>query len=75
MSRGSVNLSARVWLRRRLGQRIDEPMLAEVLAGSGADPLVYVCGPTLLVEAAADGLTNLGVPPGRIRTERFGPTT
>jgi ferredoxin-NADP reductase len=57
------------------GRRIDEPMLAEVLATSGADPLVYVCGPTLLVEAAADGLTNLGVPPARIRTERFGPTT
>jgi ferredoxin-NADP reductase len=57
------------------GRRIDEPMLAEVLATSGADPLVYICGPTLLVEAAADGLTNLGVPPARIRTERFGPTT
>jgi ferredoxin-NADP reductase len=56
-------------------RRIDEPMLAEVLAVAGADPLVYICGPTLLVEAAADGLTNLGVSPARIRTERFGPTT
>jgi ferredoxin-NADP reductase len=57
------------------GRRIDEPMQAEVLAGLGADSLVYVCGPTLLVEAAATGLANLGVPPARIRTERFGPTT
>ncbi len=56
-------------------RRIDEPMLAEVLATLGTDPLVYVCGPTLLVETAATGLTNLGVPPARIRTERFGPTT
>ena len=57
------------------GRRIDEPMLAEVLAGSHADPLVYICGPTLLVEAAATALTNRGVAPARIRTERFGPTT
>jgi ferredoxin-NADP reductase len=56
-------------------RRIDGPMLAEVLAALGTDPLVYVCGPTLLVEAAADGLINLGVAPARIRTERFGPTT
>jgi ferredoxin-NADP reductase len=56
-------------------RRIDEPMLAEVLAAAGPEPLVYVCGPTLLVEAAANGLAALGVPPGRIRTERFGPTT
>jgi ferredoxin-NADP reductase len=61
-----------------LARRIDEPMLAEVLervGGIGAEPLVYICGPTLLVESAASGLTNLGIPPARVRTERFGPTT
>lgn len=56
-------------------RRIDEPMLAEVLAQAGRDSLVYVCGPTLLVEAAASGLASLGLPAARIRTERFGPTT
>lgn len=55
-------------------RRIDQPMLAEVLAPLGGGPLAYVCGPTLLVEAAAAGLTNLGLEPARIRTERFGPT-
>lgn len=59
-------------------RRIDEPMLAAVLDGLGgvaSQPLAYVCGPTLLVEAAANGLTTLGLPPARIRTERFGPTS
>ena len=55
-------------------RRVDEPMLAEVLAALGPDPLVYACGPTLLVETVAAGLVNLGVPPDRIRTERFGPS-
>ena len=59
-------------------RRIDEPMLSAVLdrlGGAAAQPLAYVCGPTLLVEAAASGLTTLGLPPSRIRTERFGPTS
>jgi ferredoxin-NADP reductase len=56
-------------------RRIDGPMLAEVLADVAADPLVFVCGPTLLVEAVATALTGLGVAPARIKTERFGPTT
>ena len=55
-------------------RRIDQPMLADVLAPLGGQPLAYVCGPTLLVEAAAAGLTNLGMEPARVRTERFGPT-
>jgi ferredoxin-NADP reductase len=33
-----------------------------------------VCGPTAFVEAVADALVALGHEPGRIRTERFGPT-
>jgi ferredoxin-NADP reductase len=55
-------------------RRIDGPMLAEVRAALGPDPLAYICGPTLLVEAAANGLVEGGVPATRIRTERFGPT-
>jgi ferredoxin-NADP reductase len=59
-------------------RRIDEPMLVSIIdrvGGAGTEPLAYVCGPTLLVEAAANGLTRLGLPPARIRTERFGPTS
>jgi ferredoxin-NADP reductase len=56
-------------------RRIDREMLSEVLARVGSQPLAYICGPTLLVEAAANGLVELGVPAARIRTERFGPTT
>jgi ferredoxin-NADP reductase len=56
-------------------RRIDRPMLSEAIAAAGASPLVYICGPTLLVEAAANGLVELGVPPAQVRTERFGPTS
>lgn len=38
------------------------------------DPSCFVCGPTGFVEAVADILTALGHDPGRIKTERFGPT-
>ncbi|MEU1202168.1 ferredoxin reductase [Streptomyces sp. NPDC005813] len=38
------------------------------------EPAVYVCGPTGFVEHAADLLVDLGHDPGRIRTERFGPS-
>ncbi|WP_327287356.1 ferredoxin reductase [Streptomyces sp. NBC_01198] len=38
------------------------------------EPTVYVCGPTGFVEAAAVQLVAQGHDPGRIRTERFGPS-
>jgi len=57
------------------GRRIDRAMLAEAIAAAGSPPLVYICGPTLLVEAAANALVELGVPPPQVRTERFGPTS
>jgi ferredoxin-NADP reductase len=55
-------------------RRIDERMLAEVLEPLGATIRAYACGPTALVETVANGLVRLGLPPDRIRTERFGPT-
>lgn len=55
-------------------RRIDEAMLAEVAAPLGAGIRAYACGPTALVETVANGLVRLGLPPDRIRTERFGPT-
>jgi ferredoxin-NADP reductase len=56
-------------------RRIDRPMLTDAIAAAGTQPLAYICGPTLLVEAAANGLVELGVPPAQVRTERFGPTS
>jgi ferredoxin-NADP reductase len=55
-------------------RRIDERMLAEVVEPLGSTARTYVCGPTALVETAADALVHLGFPADRIRTERFGPT-
>jgi ferredoxin-NADP reductase len=56
------------------GRRIDQAMLADVLAGAGADPSVFACGPTPLVEVAATALVALGLAPSQVRTERFGPS-
>jgi ferredoxin-NADP reductase len=55
-------------------RRIDQELLDEVAWAPGERPLVYVCGPTGFVEAAASGLVALGHEPGRIKTERFGPS-
>jgi ferredoxin-NADP reductase len=55
-------------------RRIDERMLTEVRVPLGDAPLVFICGPTPLVEGAANGLVSTGVPAPRIRTERFGPS-
>lgn len=54
------------------GRRIDREMLVETGWPPGADPLVYVCGPTAFVETAAELLVGIGHDPARIRTERFG---
>jgi ferredoxin-NADP reductase len=56
------------------GRRIDERMLAEVLEPLGISAHAYLCGPTSLVETAANALVRLGLPPDRVRTERFGPS-
>jgi ferredoxin-NADP reductase len=55
-------------------RRIDSQMLREVAGPLGRSPRTYICGPTLLVEAAANGLVQIGVDAALIRTERFGPT-
>lgn len=53
-------------------------MIPADLTGAGwpaeFEPTCYVCGPTGFVESVADMLVALGHDPGRIRTERFGPT-
>jgi len=55
-------------------RRIDQPMLAEVSRPLGTAAVAFICGPTALVETAANALVQLGLPQERIRTERFGPT-
>jgi ferredoxin-NADP reductase len=54
--------------------RIDRDLLTEIAWPPEARPLVYVCGPSGFVEAAAQSLVDNGHSPDRIRTERFGPT-
>ncbi len=55
-------------------RRIDATMLAEVMRPFDRRARVYVCGPTLLVEAVANALVQMEYPIEQIRTERFGPT-
>jgi ferredoxin-NADP reductase len=54
--------------------RVDRDLLAEVAWPAHQRPLVYVCGPTAFVGAVAEALVEAGHEPGRIKTERFGPT-
>ena len=56
------------------GRRVDRELLDEVGWPAADDPLAYVCGPTAFVEAVASALVDSGLPPHRIKTERFGPT-
>jgi ferredoxin-NADP reductase len=55
-------------------RRIDGAMLGEVIKPFDKRARVYVCGPTLLVEAVANALVQMELPIEQIRTERFGPT-
>jgi ferredoxin-NADP reductase len=55
--------------------RIDRELLAGVAWPAGEQPLVFVCGPSGFVEAAAQALVDNGHATNRIRTERFGPTS
>jgi ferredoxin-NADP reductase len=55
-------------------RRIDRAILHEVAFPVEQTPLAYVCGPSALVESAANLLVELGYAPDRVKTERFGPT-
>jgi ferredoxin-NADP reductase len=55
-------------------RRIDTDMLRDVAWPAEQHPLMYICGPTPFVETAAASLVTLGHDPGRVKTERFGPT-
>jgi ferredoxin-NADP reductase len=51
--------------------RIDSALIASVLESMAT---AFVCGSNGFVEAASELLLEAGAEPGRIRTERFGPT-
>jgi ferredoxin-NADP reductase len=55
-------------------RRVDAALLGEVAWPADDGVRAFVCGPTSFVEAVADGLVELGYPPGRVKTERFGAT-
>lgn len=55
-------------------RRIDEAMLREIAQPLGKRVQVFICGPTLMVESAANTLVTIGINAGQIRTERFGPS-
>jgi len=55
-------------------RRIDQEMLKEVASPLGRSVQVFICGPTLMVESAANALVRIGIDSNQIRTERFGPS-
>jgi ferredoxin-NADP reductase len=55
-------------------RRIDTELLRETAWPASESPRVYVCGSTRFVDAAADGLLELGYEADWIKTERFGAT-
>jgi ferredoxin-NADP reductase len=54
--------------------RLDAAKLASLGWPPSAAPACFVCGPTGFVEAVANLLVDQGQAPGRIKTERFGPS-
>jgi ferredoxin-NADP reductase len=56
-------------------KRLDKESLKELVPAPNVNPQIFVCGPTGLVEATARLLVEIGHDRGRIRTERFGPTS
>jgi len=51
-------------------RRIDRDLLAAVLDGE-VPPQAYLCGPPAMVEATVVALTDLGVDPSRVRSEKY----
>jgi ferredoxin-NADP reductase len=55
-------------------RRLDRQMIADVAWPVERQPVVFICGPTPFVEAAANLLVEHGYDPGWVKTERFGAT-
>jgi ferredoxin-NADP reductase len=54
--------------------RVDSALLDEVVWPASDGAIAFVCGPTSFVEVVARSLVELGYPPRRVKTERFGAT-
>jgi ferredoxin-NADP reductase len=54
--------------------RVDSALLDEVVWPAADGAIAFVCGPTSFVEVVARSLVELGYPPRRVKTERFGAT-
>ena len=59
---------------RGYARRIDRAMLEEVAWPKAQNPIIFVCGPTPMVEAVAGHLVDMSFDAASIKTERFGPT-
>jgi len=55
-------------------RRLDAAMVQEVISPLGSGVQAFLCGPTRMVESAANALVELGLPAMQVRTERFGPS-
>ncbi len=55
-------------------RRIDKEMLKDVVKPLGKSARIFICGPTPLVESAANALVEIGIDASQVKTERFGPS-
>jgi ferredoxin-NADP reductase len=55
--------------------RVDDGLLEQVTWPAEDAPAIYICGPTGFVEAISRQMVARGHEPGRVKTERFGPTS
>jgi len=55
-------------------RRVDAQMLSDVSFSDRQSSPAFVCGPTDFVEGVSKSLVLLGHLPGRVKTERFGPS-
>jgi ferredoxin-NADP reductase len=59
---------------KEYARRLDRQMIADVAWPAERQPIVFICGPTPFVEAAASLLVEHGYDPSWVKTERFGAT-
>ena len=59
---------------RGFTRRVDRAMIEAVSWPLAQRPHIFICGPTPLVESAANACVELGHDPVMVKTERFGPT-
>ena len=52
--------------------RVTKELIKDIIDSFDNEPICYVCGMSLFVDAIAEGLQAAGVPASSIKTERFG---